>query len=283
MEGQHNQKVKIWYSQKDGPTWGGRDLSLGCRPLDLSRVRAPSLPQVSVCSPPAARVSGGLWGRLSPFRLRLQQSPSPQEACLENIPAQNRLRRGRPAPRARGRHNDGPAHTQIHTRRPLHTNTRAHAHSPAQSEPRGHCPDGRRAHPGPRPQAPARKQPQAPALGPTPSATSRHANTPPTPVGARLAQPPPPPPRRPHLAALRAPLGAAPSAPRPCSAPGPLRRDGPGPRRLRAASSRGHPRPGEGDECEPPRSAPCPDAPPNWARPQESPRPILDSTPCGEA
>ena len=92
----------------------------------------------------------------------------------------------------------------------------------------------------------ARKQPPAPALGPTPPATLRHANTPPAPAGARPAQPPPPPPRRSHLAALPAPLGAAPSAPRPCSAPGPLRRDGPGPRRLRAASSRGHPGPGEG-------------------------------------
>lgn len=34
----------------------------------------PSLPQVSVCGPQAASVSGGLWGRRSPVRHPLQQS-----------------------------------------------------------------------------------------------------------------------------------------------------------------------------------------------------------------
>lgn len=99
------------------------------RPLDPSQVRAPSsLRCLSVCSPRAARVSGGLWGRRSPLQRRLQQSPSPQKACLENIPAQEGL--------SRGRHNDGPAHTQIHSRRPLHTNTRVHAQSCTPQAPR---------------------------------------------------------------------------------------------------------------------------------------------------
>lgn len=121
---------------------------LPARPLDLSRVGAPFLPQVSVCSPRAVWVSGGLWGRRSPLQLRLQQSPSPQEACLENIPAQEGLRRARPAPRTGARHNDGPAHTQIHTRGPS-TQTRACTHSPAHPKPREQNQDRRRANPGP--------------------------------------------------------------------------------------------------------------------------------------
>nr|XP_025734482.1 neural Wiskott-Aldrich syndrome protein-like [Callorhinus ursinus] len=124
----------------------------------------------------------------------------------------------------------------------------------------------------------ARKQPPAPALGPTPPATPRHANTPPAPAEARPAQPPPPPPRRSHLAALPVPLRAAPFAPRPCSAPGPLRRDGPDPRRLRSASSRGHPGPGEGANANrhtpPPSRCPAPLGPPPGAPPHPRLRPL---------
>lgn len=158
------------------------------RPLDPSRVRAPSLLQVSVCSPRAAQVSGGLWGRRSPLRLGLQQSPSPQEACLENIPAREVLRRGRPAPRARGRHNDGPAHTQIHTRRPLATNTRAHAHSPSHPEPRGKCPDGRQALPGPESTQTA---PPHPPSDPLPLPPPDTQTRPPRPLGPARRSPRP--------------------------------------------------------------------------------------------
>lgn len=238
------------------------------RPLDPSRVRAHSLPQVSVCSPRAARVSGGLWGRRSPLQLGLQQSPSPQEACLENIPAQEGLRWGRPAPRARGRHNDGPAHTQIHTRRPLATNTRAHAHSPAHPEPRGQCPDGRRAHPGPesaqtaphdrpgthspchpqtRKHAP-RARPGPPGAAPAPSAPAVSPGRAPGPSRRRSLRASP----------LLGPGAAAAGWARPAAAPRCL--------------VTGTPGAGRGGEREPPHSAPCPDAPPRWDRPR-SPAP----------
>lgn len=142
------------------------------------------------------------------------------------------------------------------------TQTRACTHSPAHPSPASRTRTGAQPTLVPRQQARAPQQPQALALGPTPPATPRHANTPPAPARARPAQPPPPPPRRPHLAALGDPLCADPSPPRLCSAPGPLRRDGPGPRRLRAASSRGHPGPREGDQREPLRSTSRSDAPP---------------------
>ena len=90
-------------------------------------------------------------------------------------------------------------------------------------------------------------------------------------VGARPAKPPPPPPRRAHLAALWPPLGAAPSALRPCSAQGPLRRDGPGRRRLRAALSRGHPGPGRGTSANSHAPPPVPMPRPTEAPPLETP------------
>lgn len=101
--------------------------------------------------------------------------------------------------------------------------------------------------------------------------------------------------------ARRSPPGAAPapSAPAvsPGRAPGPARRLslraspllGPGAAAAGwarpAAAPRclvtGTPGAGGGGECEPPHSAPCPDAPPRWARPQR-PRPTRDPAPCGE-
>lgn len=243
------------------------------RPLDPSRVRAPSLPQVSVCSPRAARVSGGLWGRRSPLRLGLQQSPSPQEACLENIPAQEglrpalgagtmtaqRIRRytpGGPSPQTRAR-----THTVPHTPSPAgsartgaeptrdprarkqHPGGGPRTHSPCRPQTRKHAPRARRSPPG---AAPA---PSAPAVSPGRA---------------------PGPARRLSLRAspLLGPGAAAAGWARPAAAPRCL--------------VTGTPGAGGGGECEPPHSAPCPDAPPRWARPQK-PRPTLDPAPCGEA
>nr|XP_054381248.1 translation initiation factor IF-2-like [Pongo abelii] len=154
----------------------------------------------------------------------------------------------------------------------------ARVHSPARPGP-----GRRRDHPHPRPQGRAgAQQPPAPALGPTPSATPRHANTPPAPAGARPAQPPPPQPRRPHLATLRAPLGAAPSPPSPCSAPG--RCGGMGPARGGSALPRHRDTRGRGrgmsanSHAPPPVRRPRPISPPLG-----EPRLAPDSASCGDA
>lgn len=84
----------------------------------------PSLPQVSVCGPQAASVSGGLCGRRSPVGHPLQQSRSPAGCLLNNPNVGGSAQRQASTPCSQ------PAHTQKHTRRPL-TNTRAHAVSPA--------------------------------------------------------------------------------------------------------------------------------------------------------
>ncbi|XP_037695355.1 basic proline-rich protein-like [Choloepus didactylus] len=214
--------------------------------------------------------------RRPPLRLGLQQRPALAGSLLGKHPGAGGTAPGQArAPRPAG-HNDRPAHTQIHTRRPLRTNRRARAHGSALPEPRGQRRDPRRAQPAPA-DAPTATGARPPTHSPRRPQTRKHAPR------ARPAQPPPPPPRRPHLAALRAPLGAAPCPPRPCLGPGPLRRDGPGRRTLRAASSRGHPGPGEGDERESPRSAPgprpCPlsGPPPSRAPPHQRLRPLRRS------
>lgn len=128
-----------------------------------------SLPQVSVCSPRAAQVSGGLWGRRSPLPLGLQQSPSPQEACLENIPALEGLRRGR--------HNDSPA-TYADTAGGPSTQTRARTHTvPHNPSPASGARTGAEPTLDPRQQARSRKQPQAPALGPSTPPPPSHPDT----------------------------------------------------------------------------------------------------------
>lgn len=137
----------------------------GCAPLPPSGV--------SLQSPGRS----GLWrpvGAALPLPLGLQQSPSPQEACLENIPAQEGLRRGRPAPRAWGGHNDSPE-TYADTAGGPSTQTRARTHTvPHNRSPASGARTGTEPTLDPRQQARSRKQPQAPALGPS---IPRHPDT----------------------------------------------------------------------------------------------------------
>jgi hypothetical protein len=236
------------------------------KPLDPSRVRAAPvplcLPPSGVClRPRAARVSGGLWGRRSPLRLRLLQSPvSRRRPVWKTSPTLEGLRRSRPAPRAPG-HNDRPAHT-----RPL-TQTRA----PSSAHPRPTAP----AHGPPRARyrrdAHTRKQPQARARGPTPP---RHLQTR---KHAPRARPGPPAAAPAPSSQLDSP-GRAPSPVRHCSlsASPPL-----GPGDAAAGQARpataprclvtGTPGLGEEDECEPPRSAPWPMPRPVVSAPARAP------------
>lgn len=230
-------------------------------------VRAPSLPQVSVCSP---RVSGGLWGRRSPLRLRLQQSPSPQEGCFGKHPRAGGTAPGQArAPRAGEARRWPSAYADTHPAAPPHTRARTQSRTPG---PGGQRPDRRRAHPGPA-TAGASAQPQTPALGPTPPATLRRANTPPAPVRARPAQPPPPAPKWPYLAALLPrsallPLRLAPARPRGrCGGMGPARGGSALPRH---GDTRGLGR-GTSTTRHPPRSTYCLYAPPRFPAPRRIP------------
>lgn len=97
--------------------------------LQAGRPPDPFLPQVCLRSSGRFGLRRPV-GAALPSRAPPAAEPGRPQAAYLITPTLEELRRGRPAPRARKGHNDSPAHTQIHTRRPL-TNTRAHAVSPA--------------------------------------------------------------------------------------------------------------------------------------------------------
>lgn len=110
------------------PSWPG----IESRPPIPSRVRVPSLPQVSVCGPQAALVPGGLWGLRSPVGLPLQHSGCPAGCLFNNPNAGGSAPREARTPRcAQDGHDDGPAHTQIHKPAAPRKQARARRHSPA--------------------------------------------------------------------------------------------------------------------------------------------------------
>lgn len=195
--------------------------------------------------------AGRLFWKTSPRR-RDCAGAGPRPARRRGTTMAQRIRRYTPG---------GPStHARAHT--VPHTGTRWAAPGQAQSPPRTR--DGRRQ----RAATDARPRTHSPSHSQTRKHAPRARQGPPGTAPAPCAQVALP-------GGAPTPLGAAPSAPCACSAPGPLRRDGPGPRRFRAASSRGHAGPGEGDEHHPPPAtlhllSLCP-AP--FPRPQANPAP----------
>jgi hypothetical protein len=208
--------------------WASLWIPPGCAPLPSLSA---SLPRVSVCVPGQPESLEACGGGAPPSGSGCCRAPSPAGGRFGKHPPRWRDCAGagpRPAPRG--------TMTDQRIRGPSHKHARPAPHTPGPLHPRT-------AHPGPatagtRTRANNRRRGLA---DPLPPATSRHANTPPAPARDRRRQPPPPPPSWTHLAELRVLLGTAPSPPHPRSVPGTLRRDRPGPRRLRAASSLGHP------------------------------------------